>query len=264
MARERQSRSELGEEVVERPSWLYPAMLAGLTLVIALVILYFYFGPRPEDLVGDTPNASVATRPIDFVISGRRFLIPENYTQFPRDRKGGERSGVTLYALLPDFLPFTARTADEFSDNGPRSRVVNIQIEQSFSPLDEAARLERIYLQRVRDPNGAPGPAGLTAFEFADKSGRFANDDLFVGKTDSGLAVFMCVKESAVIDNPNCRRTLGIGGTITVRYHFKRSRLQDWREINLGVLNLIGDFMDAAKAKSSSEPLAPASHVGAS
>lgn len=239
-----------GEDVVERPSWFYPAILFAVTMIIALGILYLYFGPSVDDLVGNTPNASVSDRPITFVIAGQPMLVPENFTQFPRDRKGGDRHSVALYALLPDFAPFTVRNAQSFTDNSADSRVVHFQIEAFRSPLTESQRLERIYLERVVDPSGEPGPAGLRRFEFADRSGRFGNEDLFVAPLRGGTyPVIMCVRETAVIDNPNCRRDFEIGDGLAVSYRFKRSRLDDWQEINDGVLALINHFRSEGEAE---------------
>lgn len=255
MTRQTQSRNEMGEEIVERPSWLLPAILGAITVVISLVFLYRYFGPTVDDLAGNTPTASIATRPIAISIGGHRMVIPENYTQFPRDRKAGESSGVSLYALLPRFTPFTLRTEDEFADNGPDSRVIHIKIEAFRSPLSEEERLERIYLGRVRDASGRLGPAQLMGYEFADQSGRFGTEDLFVGQLSNGTrAVFMCVKETAVIENPSCRRDFSLSDGLEVRYRFKRSRLEDWREINAGVVALIEDFLAAGETQALAGP----------
>ena len=239
----RSNRSQMGDDVTERPSWLVPAILVGITLIISGGYLYWYFGPSVGDLIGHTPNASIKTRPIDLSVSGVSFRIPENYTQFPRARKGGARDSVALHALLPRLEPFSASNARSFHNNGPESRVVHFQIEAFRSPLEEVERLERIYMPRVVDTLGKPVRAGLIRYEFADDRGRFKNEDLFVGKLEGGgKAVILCVKETEEVDNPNCRRDFEFGSQLSLSYRFKRSHLEDWREINGSILELINQF----------------------
>lgn len=239
------SQTQGTEEVTERPTWLVPVILSGITFLIAGIILYWYFGPTVDDLLGKTPDASFSERPVTMSINGHVFRIPENYTQFPKHRKGGELPSVALYGLYPRIDPFYARSADAFANNGPKSRVVHFTIETYRSPLTEEERLTRLYLDLVTDPNGTPFTAGLTRFTFKPNTGRFNNEDLFVADLDGGkVAVILCVRESDAVPNPSCRRDLYLGGGLGLTYRFKRARLNDWQRIDERVVALVRGFGD--------------------
>jgi hypothetical protein len=231
------------EDAHEESSWTTPLRVLVITLVLSIGFIYYYFGPTVDDIQGNIPVASVSDRPISLSIGGRSFVIPENYTQFPRARRGGVRENVALYARLPDYEPYAADLVEEFETNSAYSPIVHFQIESYRAPLNERQRVVRSYMPVVIDPKGEEGPAGLTLYRFSEGSGYF-NEDLFLGDDDrGGLAVIRCTKQMSDLLFPYCRRDTKLLETVGLSYRFRRSRLADWRSIDNGIHDLAISFM---------------------
>ena len=214
-----------------------------IVLVFASGFLYYYFGPSLNELQGNRPEASTHTTPVTLVIGGQKFVIPENFTQFPRARRGGARDNVALYAMLPDFKPFTIANELVFESNEADSPVVHFQLESIRSPFNEDQRIDRVYLPSVLDESGERALYGLTYFQFLDGSG-YQDQDLYIGIDDLGRrAALTCGKDRQEILPSNCRRYTQLTDQVMLSYRFKRSRLRDWKNIDAGIRNLALTFL---------------------
>lgn len=224
-------------------SWGAPLRILLLVVVFATVFLYYYFGPSLNELQGNRPEASASTTPVALVIGGQNFLIPENYTQFPRARRGGIRANVALYAMLPDFKPFTIADELTFENNEEDSPIVHFQLESVRSPFNETERIERVYMPSVLDTTGERALYGLTNFQFLDGSG-YQDQDLYIGTDDLGRrAALTCGKDLQEILAPSCRRYTQLTDQVMLSYRFKRSRLRDWKEIDRGIREIALNFI---------------------
>lgn len=216
-------------------SWGAPIRILLIVLVFATGFLYYYFGPSLNELQGNRPEASANTTLLSIQIGGADFVIPENYTQFPRARRGGTRANVALYAMLPDFEPFTIATEADFVSNQEDSRIVHFQLESIRSPFNEEERIKRIYMPDVIDEDGDRALYGLTHFQFQEGSG-YRDQDLFIGTDDLGrTAAITCAKDLEEILPPSCRRFTQLIDGVMLSYRFKRASLRDWKVIDLGV-----------------------------
>ncbi len=172
--------------------------------------------------------------------------IPANYTQFPRDRVGGELHSISLYVALPKFLPYTNKQHDIFFSNEPKSPVVFFELRGTPPPLSEAERPDAIYMPHIAEGTGAEGPAGLTRYQFSDDS-PFAGEDLFIGKDSDGEAVvFRCSRRSGMVPSPSCWRETVLDNGLAISYRFKRPYLQYWNGIDRGLRTLVERFRSAA------------------
>jgi hypothetical protein len=233
------------EDAQEESSWTTPLRIFFITVVLAGGYLYYYLGPSVDDIQGNTPKASVSTVPIELIVGGTTFSIPENFTQFPRARRGGVRDNVALYAMLPNLGPFTHDDAEYFEDSTKTSPIVHFQIESYRAPFNEEERFSRIYRPKIADLEGSKGPDGLTAYTFREGSG-YQDEDLFVGKDDLGNMVLLrCTRVESKLLYPNCRRDSQMTDTVGLSYRFKRSRLDSWREIDNDVRALAISFQVA-------------------
>lgn len=214
-----------------------------IVLVFASGFLYYYFGPSLNELQGNRPEASAHTTPVTLIIGRQKFVIPENFTQFPRARRGGVRENVALYAMLPNLEPFTIANEVTFESNEPDSPIVHFQIESIRSPFNEDQRIDRVYLPSVLDPTGERALYGLTHFQFLDGSG-YQDQDLYIGTDDLGRrAALTCGRDRQEILPSSCRRFTQLTDSLMLSYRFKRSRLRDWKEIDRGVRALALDFL---------------------
>lgn len=224
-------------------SWATILRIAIIVLVLSSGFLFYYIGPSVDDLQGNIPQASSNTALIPLVVGSTLFFIPENYTQFPRARRGGERNNVALYAHMPKMSPYVMPMKEVFEGNAPDSPIIHFQIESYRQPLDEEDRFERIYMHEVMDTNGEPGPAGLTMFHFADESG-YRNEDLMLGRdAKDRIVILRCTRLIQGIPSPNCRRDMQFSETVGLSYRFKRAHIAHWRRIDEDIQELTTSFI---------------------
>ena len=223
-------------------SWAAVARILVITLILSGVFIYYYFGPSVDEIQGNRPQASAHDFPIELVIAGKGFIIPENFTQFPRARRGGERSSVSLYAKMPQYTPYTLADKDIFDGNEPDSPIIHFRIEAYHLPFSEEERIESIFMKHIVDPEGKDGPAGLKQLDFRDDSG-YSLKILLLGEDDAGdVVVFQCDKIRDHIPSPSCSRDMQMDKDVRLHYRFKRAHLNNWREIDRRIQALATSF----------------------
>ncbi len=220
-----------------------PLTVLGVTLLLSFGFLYYYFGPTIRELRGDSPDPSASVAPLYMSVGEVPLVIPTNFTRFPRARRGGERESVSLYALLPDFKPFTPDKSEIFDSNVPDSPVIYFEISAFRTALEEGERLEKVYIEKVIDDYGRDGPYGLTAYDFGENTG-YKNEDLFVYYGEErGPVVLRCYEETELIPSPHCRRDMRLNDKLALSYRYKRPWLAQWRTIDEDVKSLVLSFV---------------------
>ncbi len=233
---------DAGEPIQKRSGWLLPLAVFVVTAVLSAAVLYYYLGPRPPGFVRDTPSPTADTTPVALTVNGVSFAVPANHIVYRAAQQGGEQADVALFALLPDFRGFSPADAQRFASNAPDSAAIFLLIRGDRLNLTESERLKRIYLGYVGSQMGMPGPYGLTQYDFRDDSG-YRGEDLFVGQTARGPAVFRCVRFSADVPSPSCLRETPLTQGVALSYRFKRAHLSQWREIGTGADALVRSFL---------------------
>lgn len=230
-----------GEEIKEESSWRYPLGIFIATLVLCAIFLYYYVGPSVDEFSGNTPSPAISEEPVTFTVGGAAFTAPANYTVYPRDRRGGERDEVALYALWPTFSGYTPARRDDFTENAEDTRRIDITIAARTSLFTEGERIDVLYLPQTVDQRGQRTPYQLVKYSFRDRranvpSNGYADTELFIGETAEGevMALF-CFDERAEIRSPECWREYELTPTVTVTYRFKRPYLPEWRSIDAEV-----------------------------
>lgn len=234
-------RSFGGEEIKEESSWRYPFGIFLATLGLSAVFLYYYLGPRLEDIAGDAPKPTISDEMVTLRIGGVDMRVRASYTVYPRARRGGERDEVFLYAMLPNMSPYSPGRRRDFTENAPNTRRVDIRIGAASLPYSEEVRFQRIYLPLTLDEAGEETEIGLRRYEFGESlpnatRNAYANEDLFVGRdADGAFLALRCFKEREDIPSPYCRRDYGLNNGLSVTYQFKRPYLDEWLEIDAAV-----------------------------
>jgi hypothetical protein len=235
------SRDDSDDSVRQRSGWLIPLGVFLVTAALSAMFLLFYLAPAPTSFIEEHPSPTARTDPVTVSVNGASFTIPANYLIYRSARQGGAHNEVALFATLPDLHGYSDWYAADFSDNSADSPLVNLLIREEQLNLNEADRLQRIYLNYVVDPKGRPGPFGLTQYTFRDDSG-YRGEDLFVGRIERRVIVLRCVRLSESVPSPSCLRDVKLARGVALSYRFKRTHLVQWQEIAQGVEALVASF----------------------
>lgn len=239
MAQRQQSGGEL---VHERPAWILPALVVFTVLTLSGVFLYYYFGPTPGEILGHDPRASVATRRIEAIVGGTRFLVPENYTRYPSQRGGGVQAELAMHVLLPDFAPYSIERENEFADMAADSPVLHFSLHAADGIVPAERRLKEIYSKYLVSPEPEADPTGLRKFIFSPDSG-YRDRELFVGTdADGRIFLLVCERPTELDESPSCARTLLLTTNLALTYRYKRAHLAQWQRIDELMIRLVTSF----------------------
>lgn len=227
------------DDVHERPAWLLPAIVGGAVLILSVFFLYYYFGPTTGEILGTDPEASTSTHTIETTIGDLTFNVPVNYTRIPAQRSGGKQKEIALHALLMDLTPFTTEKKHLFDSNEADANVMHFRIHERGKTLPATRRLDSIYVRYFESATQATPENPLEHYTFVDTSG-YRDQDLFVFWPEAGEPLLlMCFRETGVIVNPSCSRTLSLSDGTMLTYRYKRPYQTKWREIDNMLVALV-------------------------
>ena len=232
--------------VKKRSGWILPIAVFLITAALSAIVLLYYLAPAPSTIGREQVAPTALNEIVSLHIGKTDLAIPANYIQRASAREGGTRADVALFALLPDMRGWSEKDARDFTSNASDSSVIYFLIREEPLTLSEQSRLDRIYMTYVVNPAGSPGPFGLTHYVFRDDSG-YRGEDLFVGKTEHGIAVFRCVRLSQQVPSPSCLRDVTFGPGVAVSYRFKRAFLSRWQTIDANAAQLLATFRKVQK-----------------
>jgi hypothetical protein len=242
-------------EPEEKPSWLYPLILTGITLAIGAVILWSFLGPSLDDITGAAIRPTSDSDAYQVVLGERRFDVPGNYIRLPSSRRAGPASELELDALLPDLHGFASGEDDEIRDVSRNSRLVSITLKIGMPKLTERERFERIY-QKNADPGKPPYDVdGFTATPM-DASSGYAGQQVFTREDDGHFALLTCTADDPESESAGlCMREMPWGSNLTAIYSFRSGRLKEWNDLDQSVKALLMRFEPAASQSSNLEGL---------
>ena len=230
-----------GEEVRQESSWRYPLGIFLATLILCAIFLYYYVGPSVDEIGGNAPSPAISEEAVNVSVGGAEFNIPANYTVYPRDRRGGARDEVWLYALWPTLSGYAPARREEFLENEPDTRRIDILLAQRSSPFGEKERIEILYMPQTIDSRGVRTPMQLIRYDFKESradapTSGYADTELYIGDAGDGavLAIF-CFKTADDNPSPECWREMELSQNLSLTYRFKRPHLEEWRKIDTDV-----------------------------
>ncbi|MFZ5616536.1 MAG: hypothetical protein ACOZAA_04345, partial [Pseudomonadota bacterium] len=210
-----------------------------------------YVGPSVDEIGGNVPSPAISEEPIAISVADLNFEIPANYTVFPRDRRGGARDEVWLYALWPTLSGYAPSRRVDFIENPADTRRIDILIAVRTSPFTERERIDILYMPQTIDRRGARTPHQLIKYEFKEQRANvptsgYAGSELYLGEDEKkNVIALFCMKERDDMISPECWRELELNSGVTLTYRFKRPYLAEWRKIDSEVRS----FVDGLKAK---------------
>jgi hypothetical protein len=239
---QRDADAALGGEIHSRPSWILPAILLVVAAALGGVAWYVLTGPTVEELQGNTLKPTASADAADIRIDGVLFRVPANYTKFSRSRSSGDHDDLPLHVLLPDMTPWREADRAAFASNAPDARVVHLTLAIDRAKLTYEQKFERGIKPLADNPEGTPGPFGLTQFKFGPGTG-YENTEWFSAKLGDGHELVMRCDVAAQPEfGPSCLRATRTADNVGVSYRFKRAHLAQWREIDAGVMRVIASF----------------------
>lgn len=247
-----------GDEVKEESSWRYPMGIFLATLILSAIFLYYYVGPSVDEFSGNAPSPAISEEPVTFSVAGATFNVPTNYTVFPRDRRGGERDDVWLYALWPTMTGYSPARRSAFMENAPDTGRIDILIKKRTSTFTERERIEALYVPKAIERSGERTPYQLVKYEFPSQrsdapTNGYSNTEMFLG--DAGatqLLALFCFKENESTRSPECWREYELTPDITITYRYKRPYLPEWRSIDARVREFVSELIQAETTASQS------------
>jgi hypothetical protein len=243
---QRDADAALGSEVHRHSSWAMPAILLLITGAIGVGIFIYLTGPTVQELRGTAPSPTDSPEPVDLKVDGIAFRSPAYSTESPVARAGGDQEEVDLHVLLPDLHPWTQTDKAAFESNAPDARVVRFTLKPDHQRLTDDQRFERALRPQTVNPQGVPGPHGLTQFDFPPGLG-YDDVQIFTAQLDAKtLLVLRCDKVGAREFGPSCIRQTRTPDGVGLTYRFKRAHLADWQTIDSGITQLVAGFRAAA------------------
>ncbi|MEM9989909.1 MAG: hypothetical protein AAF723_10365, partial [Pseudomonadota bacterium] len=196
------------------------------------------------EIQGNKPRPTINDELLALSVGDISFSIPANYTVFPRDRRAGERENVSLYASWPRMNGYVPARREDFVENKPDARRIDMLIFEKQNPFTEQDRLNILYTPHIIDELGSPFDYNLTLYEFrqgSDNASGYAEKMMFTGVANDGtMAVLFCYPETE--DNivpADCYREYDLSPEVSVKYYFKKFYLPEWRRIDEQVHNFI-------------------------
>ena len=240
-----------GEEIKEESSWRYPLGIFLALIVLCAVFLYYYVGPSVDEFSGNTPSPAITEERIEITIADTTFAPAANYTVYPRARRGGERDELSLYAMWQSMKGYSPTQREEFIENAPDTRRIDILISKRTSTFTETDRIELIYLPRTIDQRGQNTPYRLTRYAFKTDedlhsdvpNSGYAHTELYLGaRENNAMMALFCYEEREEIESPDCWRKYEYSDTIDVSYRFKRPYLPEWQAIDQKVREFVASL----------------------
>lgn len=225
----------------ERRGMLRPILLAVSVVALFVGLLWFlFYGPGFGTIfkTGDAPTVSDRTVTLD--LASQQFFIPENYLRRREHRRGGEVEQIEIQTVWPSLKGYSEDDADAFRDKTDISRIIYMTLEVPKRLIRPAEVFHHVYPYFFSGPE-ADGPYGLKTRPLDPNSGR-ADMDVYYSFESGRFHMLHCLKIENDLMPPDCFGDRVIEPKILARYRFRRSMLNDWREIDTQVEQLLARF----------------------
>jgi len=204
------------------------AALALISLAISLAGKWF---GASIAMAGYTDDPTVR----EVVIGNDVIAAPSNTIRFERARRDGVASRLDLYLRWPAMDGYSEDARSDFNHSRDGKRILFLAFEERIMSRDMSGRFDPIYSSLIVQP-GKPGPAGVTLYDFEDKSG-YLNEMLAVAqRPGKDPFVARClVGPSAEESLAPCERDVQVGGNLSLTYRFPVELLGEWQALDEAV-----------------------------
>jgi hypothetical protein len=198
--------------------------VAAVFMVLAGMILAFYFIPDPSLLLGGK-DPKDTDRHVEVTLEDTEFELPVRYLE--RVNRGLLSGPSQIDLRLP--WPFDEKSvaAEPQSPQDVRAFVL-ISILPRGDQITPEERFESIY--KVYFSDSSRDPTGLTNYRFKPDA-PYADSELFVDERVLPQAVIRCDLKPSVLGPVLCERIARLGEKLVLRVRFARTRLGEWQAI---------------------------------
>jgi hypothetical protein len=214
-----------------------------LALLSGLISVGGKLAGRSIAMAGHT---DVAT-PREIVIGNDVLNVPSNMIRFEAARRDGVASRLDLYLRWPQMDGYSAAAKDDFNRADGAGTILFLGFEEKTMSRDMSGRFEPIYRALIDEP-GRPGPAGLTVYDFAQKSG-YVDEVLVVGDADTqNPFVMRCLAKAAARESlAPCERDIHVGRGLSLTYRMPAGLAGSWREVDAAVRAAAARFLQTGE-----------------
>lgn len=225
----------------EQRGILRPILLGGLGLAVFVGLLwYLFYGPGFGSIFQASDAPTVSDRTVTLNLAGQQFFIPENYLRRGEHRRGGDVKQIEIHAIWPSLKGYSEFDSDDFRDKSDISRIIYVTLEVPPRLIRPAEVFHHVYPYFFSGPE-QEGPFGMKTRPLDPNSGR-ADMDVYYSFDNGQFHMFHCLKVENELMPPDCFGDKVIEPKILARYRFRRSMLNDWREIDAQIEQLLSRF----------------------
>ena len=187
------------------------------------------------------------THPYEVVIGNNVVAAPANTIRQGRARRDGVAPRLDLYLRWPEMDGFSEAARVDFNNADGAKRILFLTFEPKMMSRDMSGRFQPIYRTLI-EPEGSPGPAGISFHAFAAKSG-YVGEKLAVAErpgTEPFVARCLADGDDALSLAP-CERDIQVGADLSLTYRFPEELLAVWPEVEAAVRQKAGTLLKTAE-----------------
>jgi hypothetical protein len=171
----------------------------------------------------------------EIVIGNNVIVAPDNMIRFPDARRDGVTARLDLYMRWPELSGYSDAVRNDFNHANGSKTIVFLTFEEATMSRDMSGRVAPIYNELIDKP-GAAGVAGLTIYDFSEKSG-YLDEILAVANREEEVAfVARCLKGDAGAQSlAPCERDIQLGDGLSLTFRFPADLLKEWPKLEAAV-----------------------------
>ncbi|MHA1523820.1 MAG: hypothetical protein ACTSY1_05375 [Alphaproteobacteria bacterium] len=177
-------------------------------------------------------------------LAGQVFTIPESFLRTGASRKGGAVKRVDIQAVWPSLAGYNTSNAEDFGDKSKNSPVIYVTLTAPTRLWRPAERFYQIY------PYYFDGPEKTPVFDLnsrrMDENSGLSEYTVYYRQDAERLFLYHCLDQQAELMPSDCFADIVIEPNVLARYRFRRTRLEEWREIDTGIRQLLARFSGRA------------------
>ncbi|OJU50368.1 MAG: hypothetical protein BGO03_15605 [Mesorhizobium sp. 61-13] len=210
---------------------VFYAFAAMALLSLAITLAGKWFGHEIA-MGGHTDDATMR----EVVIGNNVIAAPSNMIRFEQARRDGVASRLDLYMRYPQMDGYSEAARDDFNNARGSRNILFMAFEDQMMSRDMSGRFAPIYSALIVRP-GRAGPAGITLYDFTEKSGYLGEVLAVAERPGRDPFVARCLSGARAEESlAPCERDVLVGDSLSLSYRFSSEFLGDWQALDAAVV----------------------------